>query len=97
MDAEFECPECGAVVRGQMANVDEPILIDLPLEPPRNRIIEMVNGCGEVVESYVYDEKVGEWSLTETGFHFMWYEIVGDAMSAGETLRSVRNEEEVCI
>jgi hypothetical protein len=95
METEVECPECGTVIRGEMANLDQSIPIELPIEPPRNRIMEMVKD-GEVIHTFTFDEKVDEWQ-NQNSFHLSWYEIVGDAISAGATLRHVPDLEERCI
>lgn len=87
MDVEVECPECGTVIRDTMADLDDAVEIELPLEPPRNRIVEAVDD-DRVRNSYAYDEECGEWQ-DRYSFHLLWFEIVADALNSGRTLRHV--------
>jgi hypothetical protein len=51
---------------------------------------------GEVIHTFTFDEKVDEWQ-NQHSFHLLWWEIVGDAISAGATLRHIPDLEERCI
>jgi hypothetical protein len=91
MESEVECPECGTVIRQPMAELGEAILVELPLEPPRSRIIEVVKD-GTVIDSYRFNEH-SDMRQDGESFHYEWFEIVGEAINACATLRHIRDEE----